>query len=254
MKKFFMSCVAMLGMSFASMATAGGIDFVQLDGPGFIGTQTGQITKPFVGGQVKFDVISKNRTNNIVTGGAGTNVKDPTWPSQYANPVGLNSFYYHYGTGAIVAKDQWDFIGAAMPKGAAVGIADLEFAASQITVTAYDVSGNVIANAFTGKYYQFSTTQTNPAAPGGNWNATTGVLTGPASNSLYNGNYNGLWMLTNTSNTPIWKIVIDTATSGSSDGVGFGLIGVVPEPTSMAIFGLAAGAAGFRSLRRRKNS
>jgi hypothetical protein len=48
--------------------------------------------------------------------------------------------------------------------------------------------------------------------------------------------------------------VIDTATSGSSDGVGFGLIGVVPEPTSMAIFGLAAGAAGFRSLRRRKNS
>jgi hypothetical protein len=61
-------------------------------------------------------------------------------------------------------------------------------------------------------------------------------------------------MLTNTTNTPVWKIVIDTATSGSSDGVGFGLIGVVPEPTSMAIFGLAAGAAGFRSLRRRKNS
>jgi hypothetical protein len=34
----------------------------------------------------------------------------------------------------------------------------------------------------------------------------------------------------------------------------FGLLEPVPEPASMAIFGLVAGAAGFRSLRRRKNS
>jgi hypothetical protein len=252
MKKFFMSCVAVLGMSVASMATAGSVDFLQLDGPGFAGTQTGEITKPFGNGQVKIDVISKNRTNNIVLQGAA--VQDPTWPAQYKNPIGGDSMYYHYGTGAIVAKDQWDFIGAPMPKGAAVGIADLEFTGSTISVKAYDAENNLIANAFTGHYYQYSTTQENPALPGGSWNAATSVLSGPASNVLYPGNFNGLWMLTATTNTPIWKIVIDTSTSGSSDGIGIGLIGVVPEPTSMAIFGLAAGAAGFRSLRRRKNS
>jgi hypothetical protein len=60
-------------------------------------------------------------------------------------------------------------------------------------------------------------------------------------------------MLTATTTTPIWKVIIETDTV-NSDGIGLGLIGVVPEPTSMAIFGLAAGAAGFRSLRRRKNS
>lgn len=253
MKKFFMSCVAVLGMSFASMATAAQIDFVQLDGPGFAGTPTGEITKPLVGaGQVKIDVISKNRTNNIILG--GQRIKDPTWPAKYKNPIGANSMYYHYGTGAIVAKDQWDFIGAPMPKGAAIAVADLEFTASKVTITAYDASNNVIPNAFTGKYYEYSMTQGNPPAPGGSWNAATGVLSGPASNVLYTGSFNGLWMLTRTTNTPIWKVVIDTATSGSSDGVGFGLMGVVPEPTSMAIFGLAAGAAGLRSLRRRKNS
>jgi|688.fasta_scaffold00216_65 hypothetical protein len=254
MKKFFMSCVAVLGMSVASMATASQIDFLQLDGVGLGGTANGEITKPFGNGQVKIDAGTKGTPNaGVLITLAGTQVKDPTWPAQYKNPIGSNSMYYNTGSGNIKVTDQWDFIGAAMPRGAAIGIADLERTASKVTITAYDSSNNVIANAFTGKYYEYSTTATNPAAPGGNWNAATGVLSGPASNAIYAGNFNGLWMLTATTTTPIWKVIIETDTV-NSDGIGLGLIGVVPEPTSMAIFGLAAGAAGFRSLRRRKNS
>jgi hypothetical protein len=266
MKKFLLGCVAMLGMSLSNVASAGQIDHVQWTANSFAGKKNGTDTQPFFGGTVTATMSSYNGDNS--TQGGGSSVNDASYPDSYKEPNGSSSWIGMYRSGAAyTGKLTYTFSGG-IPSGTRFVVGDLEGLSaganriSSVTVIAYSggTGGTVVDPAWQAVYYMPSPTSGNvPLSP--DEGTTPGTWFDSTVDTLYANsgikpdavNYDSLWHLQFNGD-----VVADTVefivSARTDDGLVFGLLQPVPEPTSMAIFGLAAGAAGFRSLRRRKNS
>lgn len=268
MKKFLLGCVAVLGMSLSNVAWAGHVDHVQWTENSFAGKKNGTDTQPFggPGATVTATMSGYNGANAIQTGGSIVN--DSNYPTIYKEPNGSRSWIVMFnGSAAYNGKLTYTFSGG-IPKGTRFVVGDLEGLASganrlsSVSIVAYSggTSGTVVDPNWQADYYRPSPTSGNVplspdegATPGTWFDATNDTLYANSGILADGTNWDSLWHLQFNGD-----VVADTVelliSARPGDGMVFGLLEPVPEPTSMAIFGLVAGAAGFRSLRRRKNS
>jgi len=259
MKKFWLGCLTALSISLSSGAQAGQLDHVQWTAGAFAGQFPGPIsdTKPFRGGTVTATVVTSTSGEALNQSG-GTSVADATYPTYYQEPNGPTSWIGTIDNSANYSTTVEYSFSAGIPIGTTIAVLDLEGGggfASTVVISA--LNGNTPNNTgvvWEANYYLPDAT-TNVLASETSWNATTRTLS--ANSTQYAGSDgNGLWLLTYMGGptTGTANKIRLTLNGIQGDGVGFGLLEPVPEPTSMAIFGLVAGAAGFRSIRRRKNS
>jgi len=252
-------------MSLANVAEGGAIDHVQWTSGAFSGKKNGTNTKAFFGTTVTATMSGYNGDNAFQ--GGGSSVADATYPTAYVEPNGALSWVGMYRATAYSGKLTYTFAGG-IPKGTVFVVGDLEGLStganrvSSVGVVAYagGTGGTVVEPNWTATYYGPSATSGNvPLSP--DEGTTPGTWFDHVADTFYANygiladavNYDSLWHLQYNGDVAVDTVEFIVA-ARAADGVVFGLLSPVPEPTSMAIFGLAAGAAGFRSLRRRKNS
>lgn len=252
-------------MSIANVANAGTVDHVQWTSGAFAGKKNGTDTQAFFGTTVTA-TMSGYTGDNAFQGG-GSSVADPTYPTIYKEPNGALSWIGMFRSTAYGGKLTYSFAGG-VPVGTRFVVVDLEGLnagsnrTSSVSVVAYSggTGGTTQEPNWEATYYGSSATSGNvPLSP--DEGSTPGTWFDHTADTFYANygilgdsvNYDGVWHLQYNGDVPIDTVEFIVSARGT-DGIIFGLLEPVPEPTSMAIFGLAAGAAGFRSLRRRKNS
>lgn len=259
MRKFLLGCAMLLGMSMQNAAFGALREHIQWKSTwGTAATQSD--TKSYFSGPVTADLVLPS--GGVAASQGNISVSDSNYAlTGIANPNGATSYINLIRTAGVANGSITYTFSGGLLAGTTFDVFDLEggsavgFPASTVEFVAYNGTSVVNPNWKAEYFLPHPTTNLSispdaGATPGTWWDAATSTLSANGGQQLGG---NSLWLLTYTGDVPVTSVVLSYSLR-ASDGTSFGVISPVPEPTSMAIFGLAAGAAGFRSWRRRKSS